>query len=80
MSNPDWNPRFVLYAKSRGLSPDDALAQDAKDYPGGRMTGFLVWSNDKTSAYRKAHGLKTSDPILDQDHYDAWLGVSTEGA
>jgi hypothetical protein len=32
-----WNPRFVRYATSRGMKPDEVLAAD------GNMTGYLCW-------------------------------------
>ena len=46
-----WNPRFVLYAKCLGLSPEEAIERDRERWPGGAMTGFILWS---TAANRAA--------------------------
>lgn len=44
MADREYSERFKLYAKSRGLTPDDVLARDDEEWPGGKMAGFVLWS------------------------------------
>lgn len=40
------NPLYVAYAKSHGMSADEMLACDREQYPGGCMTGFILFVAD----------------------------------
>lgn len=55
MNPNDWNPRFVAYAKSNGLTPEQQLAKDRSRYPGGCMAGFITWIQDKARKFVKQH-------------------------
>lgn len=46
-SSDGWNPHFVVYAHSQGRQAEDQLALDKERFPGGCMTGFLVWMNER---------------------------------
>jgi len=37
-----WNPRYVAYATAHGRAPGEMLAADEAEFPGGRMTGFVL--------------------------------------
>ena len=37
------NPNFLAYAASRGMTADEVMAADEQEYPGGSMTGFILW-------------------------------------
>lgn len=45
------NPRYVAYCKSQGRTPDDQLKHDEEKYPGGSMTGFILWTNEKWNEF-----------------------------
>lgn len=38
-----WQPRFVLYARHHGKTPEEMLAYDAERFPGGKMYGYNSW-------------------------------------
>jgi len=40
-----WNPRYLAYCRANHYEPDVQNAIDRKQYPGGFMTGFILWNN-----------------------------------
>lgn len=40
------NPLYIAYATSQGMSADEVLASDREQYPGGCMTGFILFVAD----------------------------------
>lgn len=48
-----WNPCFVAYAKVDGLTPNQVLERDYRRWPGGKMTGFMLWIAEQVRAFRK---------------------------
>lgn len=78
MSNPvrkEWNPRYVAYAKAHGMSPAQRSAQDEVDWPGGCMTGYLLWIQERWSVWLGSVGLPHDYPCGPEQHadFDAWL-------
>lgn len=70
------NPRFVAYAASKGLTPEDALARDKKRYPGGCMCGFILWISRKQREFFQRHPECYIGPIIsNQKAWDKFLGV-----
>jgi GTP-dependent phosphoenolpyruvate carboxykinase len=73
------NPRYIAYAKAHGKTPDAMLAHDKKEWPGGCMTGFILWMREQKGAFRKASpesfymvgGALTE--IADQEAWDNFL-------
>ena len=45
-----FSPRFTAYARSQGLAAQQALEADIERYPGGKMTGFILWIRICSSA------------------------------
>jgi hypothetical protein len=76
-----WNPRFVVYAISQGRMPEQQLEHDTKEFPGGKMCGFILWMNSQWRAYFELRGWKRTgadEHILSQeDHaeFDKWLSL-----
>lgn len=73
-SGPITNPRYVNYARVHGRTPEEQLAQDRKDWPGGVMVGFTLWNKERLREYSHL------DPdafwcgvISDHAAYDRWL-------
>jgi hypothetical protein len=50
MMTADWNPLFVAYAAEGGRPPQEQLVLDAFLFPGGKMTGFILWRSQKQAA------------------------------
>lgn len=48
-----WNPRYVLYARYHGMTPEAVYKRDDTKYPGGRMTGFLLWISEMEEAFHR---------------------------
>lgn len=67
MSDPNafdlerWNPRYALWAKKHGLTPEAMLEKDKEDWPGGCMTGFSLWIQEQRDALCKFFGAKPGD-------------------
>ena len=70
------NPNYVAYARAHNKTPDEMLAHDKIEWPGGCMVGFMLWIQEQKNAfrevnpgafYRDINGGLTS--IVD---YDAW--------
>lgn len=77
MKDMVWNPRFLVYCN--GVDPEAVLRRDGTIYPGGKMTGFLLWSAAILKEFERVrptaflHG-----SLVDQAAYDAWLGAGAE--
>jgi hypothetical protein len=77
----EWNPRYLEYCRvTGGLSPEATLARDRERWPGGAMTGFVVWMPAQWATWRRLNGYK-ADAILDDEAvaaFDAWLRTVPE--
>jgi hypothetical protein len=80
MSN--WNPRYVLWAKKHGLTPEAMIEKDKQDWPGGCMCGFSLWIGERMRALCTFHGVRDTrelPSLLKQDYHkilDNWLEAS----
>lgn len=65
--------RYVQYARAHGLDPDAMLERDRKAWPGGCMTGFIVWIGEQWRAWA-APG-RIPEVLTDAHHaaFDRWL-------
>ena len=74
-----WNPRYVAYATAHGRPPGDMLAHDLDRWPGGRMTGYILWITEAWRRWAVAAGHpRAHSPtahLSKQDHvaFDKWL-------
>jgi hypothetical protein len=70
----DWGHRYAAYAAAHGRSPEDQLAHDRENLPGGTMAGYLLWIRVKWTEWRRASN-NCNHFLSDADHadFDAWL-------
>jgi hypothetical protein len=80
-----WNPRYVAYATAQGRKagedkrePFTQAALDRLEYPGGCMTGFILWIDAAWQAFAAIHNEKSArDLQANQAHsqrlFDEWL-------
>jgi len=82
------NPRYVAYAASQGRSPSEQMAHDDIEYPGGIMTGFILWipnawrewAKDKKLSPEKVKQLRSNRASQEQhDDFDGWLREKYKG-
>ena len=52
--HPGLNPKYVAYAKAHGRTPEEMMQHDAEAYPGGCMTGFILWMSEMKKEFWKA--------------------------
>lgn len=69
------NPRYVNYARVHGNSHTEQLTVDAEKYPGGKMTGFILWSTSQLRIWRSLNGREPDSKLSEADYvaYDAYL-------
>jgi hypothetical protein len=86
MSELEWNPRYVKYARAHGKTSDEMIAHDRIRWPGGSMCGYILWTKDKMARAKKEHpefficsGTGAGSAVL-SNHvaYDAWLEPTLE--
>jgi hypothetical protein len=67
----------VLYATTNGRTPEEQLAHDEKQYPGGCMCGYMNWIDEAWRQYLAPFGGSKLDlPIAGppvQDRFDTFL-------
>lgn len=70
-----WNPRFVHYATANGRGPEAMLEADRAAWPGGIMTGFILWIRARWQEWDKLMGLPAEEPHDDEQcrQFDTWL-------
>lgn len=47
----DWNWRYLAYCDAHGRTPDEQLVADEALWPGGKMTGFILWNSAQWEAF-----------------------------
>ncbi len=68
------NPRYLAYCKAHFKTPDEMMTRDHVDYPGGLMTGFILWVNAQWNAWATITKADLNF-LSERDHKDfsAWL-------
>lgn len=74
-----WNARYETYARAHGRDPDAQLAADRERWPGGWMTGYLVWLHARWAEYQVISGCNCAAPSRHGDDFDAWLWARASG-
>jgi hypothetical protein len=72
----DWNPRYVAYARAHGCEPEQMLVFDAERFPGGAMSGFVVWISERWREWCSINRRGRDDVLSSEDHAsnDAFIG------
>lgn len=79
MSEKHYNPHYLAYCRWHGRSPQEQWEQDTKDWPGGRMAGFILWINDRRAEFRKMHPEAwIGSAIADIELWSSFLESQTE--
>lgn len=70
-----FQPRFAAYARVHGRTPEAQIEHDKEAWPGGVMTGFVLWNNERWREWRAANGYRHDDILPSDAHerYDRWL-------
>ncbi len=64
-----WNPRYLAYCKAHGMEPEAMTAHDDQRWPGGCMTGYILWNQSKWAEFHK----------LTENRYKLHAGTTKEG-
>ena len=74
-TNDQWNPRYLRYCEAHGKDPESMLVHDDERWPGGVMTGYILWIQSKWSEWHHMHNHFSDWPVSEQEHkdFDAWL-------
>ncbi len=51
----NFQPNFVAYAIAHGKEPQQMIDFDSKKYPGGCMTGFILWISEMKTYFYSCH-------------------------
>lgn len=74
----DYQPRFIAYARACGNTPEAQLVADDSAWPGGCMTGFILWIGGKWNEW-KSETQWGGIVLTNEDHtaFDNWLLTDT---
>jgi len=82
----EFQPRYIEYARDHGLTPDRMLARDKRDWPGGCMCGFILWTGERIQECKEQHpeffiadpGSSKPRDLWNHVAYDVWLKARVE--
>lgn len=67
------NPRFLQYARWRGMTPEEVMAADEEEFPGGKMAGFVCWNDKRIWEWCRETGTDRHYAGLFFDEISAWI-------
>jgi hypothetical protein len=69
------NPRYLAYCRAHGNAYKEQLAKDTETFPGGKMTGFVLWLQQKWREFRdeKHPDIHMDFVKLKHGEFDKWL-------
>lgn len=75
----NWNPRYVAYAKSHGMTPRQRVYADKRE---GGMWRFMAWIGARINEYKRINPCGfTSGGLCDHDGFTAHCNaVATDTA
>ena len=50
-----YQPMFLTYAEEHGMTVEEMLEHDKREYNGGIMCGYMLWVSNKVSTFWKKH-------------------------
>ena len=69
-----YQKRYLAYAKANGLTPENMLEFDRSKYPGGCMTGYICWVQEKIKAFKDLSPESFHSGFLaDNNRFDVFL-------
>jgi hypothetical protein len=71
----DYHPRYKAYAKHHGATPDEMLAGDNERFPGGCMTGYIIWIGERWREWDTLTGHTGPHTRADHTDFDKWLAT-----
>ena len=70
-----YQPRYLAYCAAHGRTPDEQMAHDEEEWPGGVMVGFMLWISQQWERFERETKTAKLDPER-QVRFDAWIGGS----
>ena len=75
----DFNPRYVAYAQAHGNTPQEQQDADAARWPGGCMTGYILWIDERLREFRAERPEAFCyGGLCDHDGFTDWLFVYSQ--
>lgn len=73
--------RYLAYCEAHGNNPTSQLAADRKMWPGGSMTGYMLWVNRQWGAFATRIGKNRRDWQLQllQREFDQFIAAQLGG-
>ena len=79
MPKREWTPRYKLYSKLNGKTPEEMLQHDDEAWPGGIVCGFSLWIQACWREFAKLHGCSNTNKVClklgvrTHPEFDEWL-------
>lgn len=71
------NSRYVAYARAHGKTPEAMAQADKAAWPGGSMTGFILWIAKQRRQFAALHPDKMmGDAVRDQAAWSEFLNTA----